>query len=149
MASNRLTLFPSEHQTISNMTAEFENFNGLYMLQVKGLKAGDELLIEFEMGNSECDPFWVPLVDCCGQVKLVYPKSFLVLPMPMRYRAVLTDTAGAYLTDPSHFSDVMIQGFRFGNNPDLSKFYHSCCTTTTTSSGICTNPITASSLIGG
>lgn len=125
--SKRRTLFPSADQTISNITAEFDNPGGHYILQFKGLKAGDEVLIEFAMGDPECDPYWVPLVDCCGQVKLVYPKSFLLLPLPMTYRAVLTDVNGDYLTDPSHFEDVLIQGYRFGGNPDLSEYFHSCC----------------------
>jgi len=123
----RLKLFPSESQSISNMTAEFENTGGIYMLQAKGLQDGDEILIEFQMGEPECDPIWIPLVDCCGQVKLVYPQTFLLLPLPMIYRAVLTDKNDLYITDPTHFSDVLVQGFRYGSNPDVSKMFHSCC----------------------
>lgn len=125
--SSRLTLFPSEDQDISNMSAEFESTDGVMMIVFKGLKKGDKALVEFEMGDSECDPFWVPLVDCCGQVGIECPKTFLLLPLPLRYRIVLIDKDDNYLTDPSHFSDVMIQSFRINPNLNVADMYHSCC----------------------
>ena len=102
--NKRKTLFPSEDQAISNITAQFETQNSAAMLMVKGMREGDELRIEFQMGD-ECDPCWQPLADCCGQVKLVYPRSFIMLPLPLTYRGVLVDENDNYQTDPSHFED--------------------------------------------
>jgi hypothetical protein len=90
------------------------------------MKVGDQMLIEFEMGDMDCDPVWAPLVDCNGQVKLVYPKSFLLLPLALKYRAVMTDSEGLFMTDPSHFSTLLIQGVNLNEPPVLQNYYHGC-----------------------
>jgi hypothetical protein len=124
--SKTLTLFPSQDQTISNISAEFTVTGGTYMLLVKGMKFGDVMLIEFQMGDLDCDPVWLPLVDCSGQVKLKYPNTFLILPIPLKYRAIMTDTAGLFMSDPSHFSNLIIQGINLNQPPVLQRFYHGC-----------------------
>lgn len=124
--NKRKTIFPAFEGAISNISAEFQSENSSVLLMVKGMAAGDELRIEFKMGD-ECDPVWGPLVDCCGQVKLTYPRSFLLLPLPLRYRVVLVDENNNYQTDPSHFSEMLIQSFNIKDRPDLAQFNHGCC----------------------
>lgn len=135
--SNTNVIFPAFSGAISNLTAEFASEDSLIMIQAKGLKSGDEVLIEVAFAD-ECDIVtWIPFVDCCGQVKLKYPQTFLILPIPLRYRGVLIDVNGNYMTDPSHFSGVEIRSNRIYTNTDLTKFYHGCCTTSNSETSSC------------
>jgi hypothetical protein len=127
--SNTDVVFPAFSGNVSNMSAEFASSESIILLQVRGLKIDQEVRIEVAFAD-DCDIVtWIPFVDCCGQVKLRFPETFLVLPIPLRYRAILVDKDDLYLTDPSIFIDVQMRVNRLNTRTDLTKFYHGCCPT--------------------
>jgi len=122
-------IFPAFSGSISNISAEFASENEISLIQARGLQDGDEVRIEVAFAD-DCDVVtWIPFVDCCGQVKMRYPQTFLILPIPLRYRAVLVDIDGEYLVDPARFINVQLRFNRISTNIDLTKFYHGCCST--------------------
>lgn len=119
-------VFPSEDQTTTNVTAEIQTSSSQTVVFVKGMQENDSINFEINVGDS-CTPEWIPLRDCCDLVKINYPQNFTVLPIPLDYRGVLTNSDGSHLTDPTWFDDVSVKFMRLPKDCDMTNFYHLCC----------------------
>lgn len=125
MAENRRIIFPSE--ITENLTHEFIIPIGqIGLLRMANLSEGDCIKFESYIGD-ECDGIWVPVVFCCKPLQTKYPATHMLIPIPGRYRAYMTNVKGDDDTDPTHFDDVVIEFITFESKHDLSDFYQLCC----------------------
>lgn len=129
MAEEMRKIFPSEASGADNLSLDFTLNNSSGLLFIDGMSEGDCASLEVFLGD-ECDGEWAPFKDCCGQVTLnggPCCSNFTILPLPLKYRVVLTNEDDEHLSDPNWFEDVSIWYKKIPLQENLSQFYHSCC----------------------
>lgn len=129
MAEELRKVFPDSESDISNVSANISLDNSSAILFVTGLKEGDCASLEFYIGD-DCEGEWFPFRDCCGQAVInggPCCSNFMVLPLPLKYRVVLSDEDENYLNDVNWFDNVSIWYKKIPLQTDLTEFYYSCC----------------------
>lgn len=101
------TLFPnSKSSYISNSFALDESVS---LIKIIGMQWGDKAQVEVQVGEHECDKWFVPYKPtCCGQLEFCYPQNEFYLTVPNVYRLVLTNRFNTDITDDSRFTNVRI-----------------------------------------
>lgn len=122
---NPKLLFPNESSL--NLSHEFRIGDGdLALIQVRGLPDCGQINVEYHFGI-DCDFSWEPFVFCGKWLGLCYPSTNLMIPIPGRYRLILSSDEGEHLEDPSFFSNTAIQYKAVRTNHNLSDYYGPCC----------------------
>lgn len=125
--SDSKIIYPNSEEEGGNVSLEFESCESIILLQLCNMQEGDYVIIETYTGD-DCEHKWIPFnVDCCNQVRVDYPKNHLLLPLPLRYRAILLNVDDNHINDPSYFEDVEI--FKTNIKPEhcVESMYHNCC----------------------
>lgn len=119
-------IYPPISAQASNITAPFEIKNGIGVIRIDGWGEGDKLHIETMVGN-ECDNNWIPVIFCCSHVSTSSPSTHIILPIPGRYRAVLSNVDDLHLEDETYFEDTRIYFDEYVVRHDLSSYFQLCC----------------------
>ena len=119
-------IFPPQYSTVSNLTAPFDVINGIGVLRIDGWKCNDKLHLEVMVGN-ECDNNWIPVIFCCNHVSTSAPSTHMLLPIPGKYRAVLSNLENLHIEDEDYFKDVKIYYDEYVTRHDLSTYFQLCC----------------------
>ena len=119
-------IFPPISSQASNLTAPFDIKNGIGVIRIDGWGDGDKLTLEVQVGN-ECDNNWIPVIFCCSHVSTSAPSTHMILPIPGRYRAVLSNVDDLHIDDETHFEDTKIFFEEHVVRHDLSSYFQLCC----------------------